>query len=162
IRVVSNVRRPKRNGGARRALRIGISLISAIALLFGLARTAAWACACGCSVVDGGGLGVPQEEERGGKNFHGWGQGNQDQNWIGSSKAPASANLDKQLVTNWYTLGFSYMFSREWGVMVRGMYVDRSFTTQSPDTMLVNTFRDRDFGDTEIMGMYTGFSKDMS
>ncbi len=41
-------------------------------------------------------------------------------------------------------------------------YVDRSFTTTDPDTLMLDTFKTRDIGDLEIMGMYTGFSKDMS
>ncbi len=70
--------------------------------------------------------------------------------------------MDKQIVTNWYTLGFQYMFNREWGVMMRAPYATRSFTTEDPTSMTVHTLGTRDYADVEIMGMYTGFSKDMS
>jgi hypothetical protein len=139
-----------------------IGILSVIALLLGLAPTTALACACGCSVFDVGGGLLPQEDDHGGRIFTEWWHADQNQNWIGSSKGPASANSDKQVLTNWYTVGFQYMFNREWGVAVRVPYVDRSFTTQDPDTLMLNNFRATDFGDVEIVGMYTGFSKDMS
>jgi hypothetical protein len=136
--------------------------VAILFLLTGSTTSVAWACACGCSVFDVGGLGAPQEDDRGGRIFTEWWYANQNQNWIGSSKGPASANNDKQVLTNWFSVGFQYMFSREWGVMVRGVYANRSFTTQDPSTLMLNTFHSSDFGDTEIMGMYTGFSHDMS
>ena len=44
---------------------------------------------------------------------------NQTQNYVGSARAPAAINLDKNLNTQWYNVGFSYNFNRDWGVMVR-------------------------------------------
>ena len=54
------------------------------------------------------------------------------------------------------------MFNREWGVMVRAPYVNRSFTTDTGPPGGIQTFNSRDLGDAEVMGMYTGFFKDMS
>ena len=70
--------------------------------------TAAQACACGCSVFDVGGLDLPQEQDHGGRVFFEFWSADQTQNYVGSSKAPASLNLDKQPNTQWYNVGFSY------------------------------------------------------
>src|SRR5580700_4612694 len=158
---LSSNRNSKRRAIGVRALHRAAGLVSMIALL-GLTPSAAWACACGCSVFDVGGGLLPQEDDHGGRVFFEWWHSNQSQNWIGSSKAPANANLDKQVITNWYSAGFQYMFSREWGVMARLPYANRDFTTQDPNSLMLNTFRATDWGDLEIMGMYTGFSKDLS
>ena len=135
-----------------------------VTLLAGAAPSTALACACGCSVFDVGGGLLPQEDDHGGRIFTEWWHSDQNQNWIGSSKGLAAANADKQVVTNWYTAGFQYMFNREWGVMARLPYVNRSFTTDTnfPGIPALQTFNSRDIGDLEIMGMYTGFSPDMS
>ena len=115
------------------------------------------------SVFDVGGGLLPQEDDHGGRFFTEWWHANQNQNWIGKSKGPAAANADKQVLTNWYTAGFQYTFNREWSVMARLPYANRSFTTDTdfPNGML-QTFNSRSIGDVELMGMYTGFSKDMS
>jgi hypothetical protein len=138
------------------------ALIVSFVPLLGLTTTAARACACGCSVFDVGGGLLPQENDHGGRIFTEWWHSGQTQNWIGSSKAPASANLDKRLVTDWYTVGFEYMFNREWGVMARLPYVNRNLTTDTGSPGGIQTFNSHDFGDLEVMGIYTGFFADMS
>jgi hypothetical protein len=137
-------------------------LLVAMAPLFAFTTTAAKACACGCSVFDVGGGLLPQENDHGGRVFIEWWHADQNQNWIGSSKGSAAANSDKRLVTDWYTAGFMYMFNREWGVMARLPYVNRSFTTDTGPPGGIQTFNSRDFGDLEVTGMYTGFSQDLS
>jgi hypothetical protein len=48
-------------------------------------------------------------------------------------------------------------------VMARLPYVNRDFTTTTnPATGTLQTFNSKDFGDLEVMGMYTGFFADMS
>jgi hypothetical protein len=136
-------------------------LLSLIPLL-GLTTTAARACACGCSVFDVGGGLLPQEDDHGGRIFFEYWRGDQNQNWIGNTKASPNANLDKRVTTSWFNVGFSYNFNREWGVMVRAPYVNRSFTTDTGPPGGIQTFNSRDLGDAEVMGMYTGFFKDMS
>jgi hypothetical protein len=140
---------------------IAAFIVSFIPLL-GFTTTAARACACGCSVFDVGGGLLPQENDSGGRIFTEWWHSDQNQNWIASSKAPASANSDKQLATDWYTVGFQYMFNREWGVMARLPYVNRNLTTDTGSPLGVQTFNSHDFGDLEVMGMYTGFFSDIS
>jgi hypothetical protein len=126
--------------------------------------TAARACACGCSVFDVGGIDLPQEQDHGGRVFFEYWSGDQTQNYVGSSKASPALNTDKEINTQWYNVGFSYNFNRDWGVMVRIPVVNRDLitTTNIAFPGSLNTFNSKDIGDIEIMGMYTGFFKDMS
>ncbi len=136
-------------------------LLSLVALL-SFTTTPALACACGCSVFDVGGLDTPQEQDHGGRVFFEYWSGDQTENWVGSSKAPGALNSDKQINTQWYNVGFSYNFNRDWGVMVRIPTVNRTLTTDTGDYAGIVPFNSKDIGDIEIMGMYTGFFKDMS
>jgi hypothetical protein len=139
-----------------------ITIILSFGPLVGLTTTAARACACGCSVFDVGGLDLPQEQEHGGRVFFEFWSANQTQNYIGSSKAPGALNSDKEINTQWYNVGFSYNFNRDWGVMVRIPTANRTLTTDTGAFAGVVPFNSKDVGDIEIMGMYTGFFKDMS
>jgi hypothetical protein len=139
------------------------SLIGAMVPLLGFTTTAARACACGCSVFDVGGGLLPQESDHGGRVFFEYWHSDQNINWIGNAKGAAALNQDKNVTTSWYNVGFQYMFSRDWGVMARVPVVNRDFTTTTdPASGTLQTFNSRDIGDAEIMGMYTGFFKDMS
>jgi len=142
---------------------VAILLLASFTMV-ALTTTRALACACGCSVFDVGGLDLPQEQDHGGRVFFEFWSGDQTQNYVGSSRAPASLNTDKQINTQWYNVGFSYNFNRDWGVMVRIPTANRDLTTTTniafPGSL--NTFNAKDLGDIEIMGMYTGFFKDMS
>jgi hypothetical protein len=138
------------------------ALIFAVVPLLGFTTTAARACACGCSVFDVGGGLLPQENDHGGRIFFEYWYSNQNTNWIGNSKGAPAANSDKNVTTSWYNVGFSYNFNRDWGVMARLPYVNRSLTTDTGPPGGVLTFNSKDFGDLEVMGMYTGFFKDMS
>jgi hypothetical protein len=166
--IIKTAQLPPRRRASRRRRRIApvitflATLIAAFVPLLGFPTTAARACACGCSVFDVGGGLLPQENDHGGRVFFEWWHANQNQNWIGNSKGSADANLDKKLVTDWYTAGFMYMFNREWGVMARLPYADRAFTTDTGPPTGVQTFNSRDFGDLEVMGIYSGFFPDMS
>ena len=137
----------------------------AVGSLVGLTTTVARACACGCSVFDVGGLDMPQEQDHGGRIFFEFWSQNQTQNYVGSSKAPAALNFDKNLNTQWYNVGLSYNFNRDWGIMIRvPSTVNRALTTET-DFLFpgqIQTFNSKSFGDLEIMGVYTGFSPDMS
>ena len=143
-----------------------ISLVATIVLAFvplvGFSTTAARACACGCSVFDVGGLDLPQEQDHGGRIFFEFWSGDQTENWVGSSRAPAALNSDKEINTQWYNVGFSYNFNRDWGVFVRIPTTNRTLTTDTGAYAGVVPFNTRDIGDIEVMGMYTGFFKDMS
>ncbi len=141
-----------------------VTLIVALVPLVGFTTTAARACACGCSVFDVGGLETPQEQDHGGRVFFEFWSGDQTQNYIGSSRAPSALNTDKEINTQWYNVGFSYNFNRDWGVMVRVPTTNRALTTETDFSFpgQIQTFRSTDIGDIEVMGMYTGFFKDMS
>jgi hypothetical protein len=54
------------------------------------------------------------------------------------------------------------MFNREWGVMATLPYANRSFITDDNPPGPFSRYGVSDLADMEIMGMYTGFSKDMS
>jgi hypothetical protein len=139
--------------------------ILSVGSLVGFTTTVARACACGCSVFDVGGLDMPQEQDHGGRVFFEYWSQDQSQNYVGSSKAPAALNKDKDLKTQWYNVGLSYNFNRDWGVMIRvPVTSNRSLTTET-DAMFpgqIQTFNSRTFGDLEVMGVYTGLSPDMS
>ena len=139
-----------------------IGVGSAFALLFCFTPTVAWACACGCSVFDVGFGGLPQEDDHGGRVYFEVDHSDQTQNWIGTSKADASLNNDKRLNTTWYSVGFEYMFNRQWGVAAKIPYVTRGFSTLDDDGVTIDHFNSRSIGDVELMGMYTGFASDMS
>jgi hypothetical protein len=156
---------PRRHAAGRKAaafVTLLASLIVAIVPLLTFTTTAARACACGCSVFDVGGLGMPQAQDHGGSVFFEFWSGYQNENYIGSSRASAAANSDKVINTQWYNVGFSYNFNRDWGVMVRVPTVNRSLTTDTGAYAGIQTFNAKDIGDIEVMGIYTGFFKDMS
>src|SRR5271155_1126066 len=136
-------RAPRRNAAA--CITFLASLIVAMVPLLGLTTTAARACACGCSVFDVGGGMLPQENDHGGRVFFEYWHSDQNTNWIGNAKGNPALNQDKRLDTSWYSVGFQYMFNREWGVMARLPYVDRSFTTTvDPASGALQTFNAKD------------------
>ncbi len=154
---------------SRRAGRCGAALVSLLATivlafvpLVSFTTTTARACACGCSVFDVGGGLLPQENDSGGRVFLEYWSGDQTQNYVGSSKASAALNTDKEINTQWINVGFSYNFNRDWGVMVRIPTTNRTLTTDTGAYAGIASFNTKDIGDIEIMGMYTGFFKDMS
>jgi hypothetical protein len=139
------------------------SIILAMLPLLAFTTTAARACACGCSVFDVGGGILPQENDHGGRIFFEYWHSDQNVNWVFSSRGNPNLNQDKKLATDWYNAGFSYMFNRQWGMMVRIPFANRDFTTTvDPTVGLEQTFNSKSVGDIELMGMYTGFFDDMS
>jgi hypothetical protein len=158
----SPARRRSRGRIAAALLAFLVTNILAFVPLVGFTTTAARACACGCSVFDVGGGLLPQENDSGGRVFLEYWTLNQNTNWVGTSKADGSLNQDKHVVTQWLNVGFQYMFNRDWGVMFRVPTTSRNFTTTNLDTGAIQTFHSGDIGDIEVMGMYTGFFKDMS
>ena len=86
----------------------------------------------------------------------------QTENYVVSPKAPGALNSDKEIKTQWYNVGFSYNFNRDWGMMVRIPTVNRTLTTDTGAFAGIVPFNSKDIGDIEVMGVYTGFFKDMS
>jgi hypothetical protein len=124
-----------------------------------LAPGTALACACGCAVFDVGtstllpsGPGVTLFAEY---DFL-----DQTKNWSGTHHAPAADNDDKHIRSNFYLTGAQWMIDDSWGVSMEVPYTERLFTTADSGTP--ETFTHGSIGDIRLMGMYSGFSKDMS
>ena len=136
-----------------------------IALLSSLLPAQALACACGCAVFDvGSNALLPKEGDHGGIVYLEWDYSNQNTNWSGTSQAPAVNNTDKNILTNWLVVGANYMINRDWGVQIRIPTASRSFLTDTSDTDTpdLQKYTVSSIGDIQLMGMYTGFSNDMS
>ena len=133
--------------------------ISRLSSLLLLAASQAHACACGCGVFSVGTSALlPQGP--GGMAFLEYDYMNQTENWSGTSSAPAAANPDQDIRTGFYTAGLQYMFDRDWGATVEIPYWDRLFVTTTGGG--VSGFRESTLGDVRLLGMYTGFSADLS
>ena len=129
------------------------------ALLALLTPLAAQACACGCGVFAVGTSSL-LPNGAGGIAFLEYDYMDQDRNWSGSASAPAADNADKDIRTDFYTTGLQYMFDRDWGLSVEVPYTSRLFITG--DGGRLGSFDHSAMGDVRLMGMYTGFSDDMS
>jgi hypothetical protein len=120
---------------------------------------AALACACGCAIFDVG-TSTLLPAGPGGTLFLEWDYLDQNRNWSGDSTAPKAANDDKNIRSNFYLLGGQYMFNDSWGVMAEVPYTERHFVTA--DSGSPETFDHGALGDVRLMGVYSGFSPDMS
>jgi hypothetical protein len=132
---------------------------TALGLFLSLAPGAVLACACGCSVFDVGTSSLLPSGP-GGTLFAEYDFLDQTKNWSGTSRAPAANNSDKHIRSNFLVAGGQYMFNDDWGVMAEVPYTDRLFTTA--DSGAPETFRHGGLGDIRLMGVYSGFSPDMS
>jgi len=117
------------------------------------------ACACGCGVFSVGGSAL-LPEGAGATAYMEYDYLNQTENWRSTSQAPAADNPDKNIRTDFYTAGLQYMFDRDWGINLEVPYTDRLFITE--DSGELRSFHHDALGDIRVMGMYTGFSDDMS
>ena len=158
---------PRRRAPAKRrarSSRFSPSLIIAIVPLLGFTTTAARACACGCSVFDVGGGMLPQENDHGGRIFFEYWHSNQNTNWIGNSKGSAALNSDKNVTTSWYNVGFSYNVQPRLGHDGAAALCQPRLHHRRPIRRPAQCRPSipRTVGDIEVMGMYTGFFKDMS
>jgi hypothetical protein len=120
----------------------------------------ALACACGCAVFDVGTSSLLPSGP-GGSVFLEYDYLDQNQNWSGTSRAPSGNNDDKEIRTDFFVAGGQYMFNSDWGVMAEIPYTDRTFRTLV-DPTTVGSFHDSALGDIRLMGVYSGFSPDMS
>jgi len=142
---------------------MGFSTFSPFATLILMALAApgvSQACGCGCSTFDVRTSSMLPTAE-GGVAFLEYNFVDQDRNWSHSSKAPAADNGDKQIKTEFYTVGAQYMFSRQWGVIGEIPYEHRTFKTAGENGDVMRFGKDG-FGDLRIKGIYSGFSPDMS
>lgn len=118
------------------------------------------ACACGCGVFSVGTSSL-LPNGTGASTFLEYDYMNQSENWNGTSAAPAAANSDRDIRTDFYTVGLRYMFNRDWGLTAEVPYWDRLFVTTAGSGG-ISGFHHNGLGDIRLMGMYTGFSDDMS
>lgn len=117
------------------------------------------ACACGCGVFSVG-TGALVADGAGQVAFLEYGHVDQDQNWSGTSSAPAADNADKDLRTSFYTVGAQFAFSRDWSASFSVPYIDRSVT--GAESGVPETVHRAGLGDARIFGKYTGLSADRS
>lgn len=132
----------------------------------------AYACACGCGIFDVGAnvlAGMPTESETGVSVWFRYSYMNQNQNWEGNSKAPASDNGDKEINTSFYTVGGEYMINMDWTIMAELPVYARHLTTTDDQFGSVTgvpnsiyTGKLTDLGDMQLSATYTGLSTDMS
>ena len=140
--------------------------LSVVKVGFGLAAAAAFApqsahgCACGCGVFDVGTSSMFPNGS-GGMAFVQYAYQDQNRNWSGTSRAPAINNDDKDLATDFVTLGMQYMFSRSWGFEVEVPYDFRHFVTTDSANHTVSRNWSQ-LADIRVEGIYTGFFKDLS
>lgn len=119
------------------------------------------ACACGCGVFDVG-TGSMYADHTGIMGYVEYDYLNQDQNWSGTSSAPAADNEDKAIYSRFMTIGARHQFNRAWGVTVEVPYWDRELVNEDEDTGEIVAHSHAAIGDIHIKGAYTGFSADMS
>ena len=119
------------------------------------------ACACGCGVFDVG-TGSMYADHAGVMAYFEYDYLNQDQNWSGTSSAPAANNQDQAIRSTFMTLGGRYQLNRSWGLAVEVPYWHRELVTLDPDAGVPVSHSHAAVGDIRIKGAYTGFSADMS
>lgn len=119
------------------------------------------ACACGCGIFDVGTSSM-FANHAGGMVFAELDLMDQSQNRNGTSSASAAANADKDIRTQFWTVGGQYFFNRNWGASVEVPWWNRRFTTTDPDSGDIVTYSHGALGDVRIKGTYTGISEDMS
>lgn len=119
-----------------------------------------FACACGCGVFSVGTRSLFPNGS-GATAYLEYDYLNQTENWNGASSASSLLNEDKNIRTDFYTVGGQYMFNRDWGITVQVPYWNRLFVTDLGNGN-IGGFHHGALGDIRLMGMYTGFSDDMS
>ncbi|MFI5253199.1 MAG: hypothetical protein ACHQQQ_12305 [Bacteroidota bacterium] len=130
------------------------------AFCFTILSPKALGCACGCGVFSVGTRWM-MITSPGPRLFLQYSYLNQNQNWSGLQQASADLNSDKLIMTSFYTLGTQYMVNRDWGMMFGVPLWDR-YRSGLDDNGDPFTVRHSSIGDIKVMGMYTGFSEDMS
>ncbi len=147
-----------------------IRRLRAAAALLALTGTAittklALACACGCGMFDLGmpGMGLPGASA---------GSINLQDTWLdqnaarqGTSRIPLSQSADQEIRTNFTNLNAQYNFNHDWGVMAMVPYWQRTFVTNTnfgAGAPQISRSTVGTLADVRLMGMYTGFSDDMS
>ena len=141
----------------------GLAAATLFTALLTISPGAAFACACGCGVFDVATSSMFPTDS-GGTVFFGFDFQDQTRNWSGGGSSSSANNPDKEIRTQFYTIGLQYMFNRSWGVQVEVPYWDRYFATDTnyggPPN--IQSAHWGGIGDIRIRGIYTGFSEDLS
>ena len=140
--------------------KLRVSVFIFITTIFLLTSSQTLACACGCNIFSVGNKWM-MAINSGFKFSLQYSYMNQSTNWNNQVSAPAYLNEDKGIRTSFYTMGFQYMPSREWGIMLEVPVWNRYFKTVDEDENPVSTDHSA-LGDIRITGVYTGLSEDMS
>lgn len=149
-------------------MKLTYSRAAIIAAAVAFAPGVSLACACGCGVFDvGDGTFMPNNANSGLSVWFRYSYMDQNQNWEGDSKAPASDNQDKRILTSFYTAGAQYVINRNWTVMAELPVYDRALTTTDDGTVFgaagsVYTGHLTAMGDLQLMATYTGLAKDLT
>jgi hypothetical protein len=134
----------------------------AVLLALGLAPHEGRACACGCGVFDVGTSSMLPNGPGGMVSVE-YDYQDQNHNWNGSSEAPGADNPDKEIRTDFLTVGVRETFNPSWGVNVEVPYDQRYFTTTggaSGSDVVTDSWST--LGDLRVQAEYTGFSPDLS
>lgn len=134
-------------------------ILGAVSTAALLSPSVAFACACGCAVFDVG-TSTLLPSGPGGTVFLEYDYLAQTTNWHGGSSAPNANNDDKHIRSDFMLAGGQYMFDESWGAMVEVPVTHRGFITTDEDNP--GSFNHTAFGDLRLMGVYSGFSPDMS
>jgi hypothetical protein len=135
-------------------------LLCAIGAIVMLLPRQAPACACGCNMFTvGNRWSMPVAEEM--NLYLKYDYMNQSRNWGGWNSSPADMNEDREIRTNFFTLGMQKMFDRSWGAGIEVPVWERFFRTTDEEGNPASTSH-VSAGDIRILGRYTGISEDMS
>ena len=85
----------------------------------------------------------------------------QNRNWNGTWRAPASNNDDKQIETDFVMFGLQYMFNDKWGARLEAPFASRCFKADD-GTGNIAMHDWSQLGDIRIEEIYTGFFADLS
>ena len=144
---------------------MSIKTSTAILLAAAMTPSLASACACGCGMFDVGMPGLALPSSQGGSINLQQTFLDQNQAMQGNSKIPLSQSPDQRINTTFTNLNAQYQFSRDWGMMAMIPYWQRSFDTNANfgngAPQIINS-KANTLSDIRLMGMYTGFSPDMS
>jgi hypothetical protein len=125
----------------------------------GLAPDDAAACACGCGVFDVATSSM-LPGAAGGTIFLEYDFMNQNKNWSGVSSSPAADNDDKNIRTQFVTLGGQYRLDDDWRLIADIPYWQRQFKTLDDDGVDIDNFNHGAPADIRIKAAWSGNSDD--
>jgi len=140
--------------------KFGKKLLASCGGLLALTPAAAWACACGCGVFEVG-PNMILSMSPGVTLFSEFDFMDQNTNWSGTARAPATASDDKEIKSEFFTFGGSAVIDQDWSVVAEIPVSNRTFKNDTGDGS-TDTFHHAALGDIRLMGIYSGLSDDMS